>query len=448
MLLIEWIAVTHAHAVQLDHQGKKFAEVVKNFVGPVSTRLYLTILRRGYEKEVAVVRHNRLTTSQSHDALAALHARLSYMTVRLPNQIDSADSSRLNAPREGGAETRDQEEVRAGSVAVGLDLRRSGTGEWVVSRVDGEGPAREALVEEGDVILQVDATALKSLGVFDVLHLLDGPSTAASAALRVHRPVSHSGPREEPRQLLVPRRPFPERSTLVSFDVPLPPPEDPDELDTGGKAQSDATSAEAGAWQGVKSFAASVASPSTTLYQDSKRLAQDIEGKINDMSFSLEAAPIKMPVPTLWELPKLPSPPAISLPAWDLPTPPALSLPQWEWHRGSSSAAATQTQNGGPEADASAVKGRGSGHEGGVEDGQGTVVREVAAERATAKEQIREREEERERSEALERDRIEQDIQKEQRRRESEEAKRADKEQRMREMEEEEDRVFKGDGFE
>ena len=47
---------------------------------------------------MAVVRHNRLTSVAAQDALAALHARLAYMTVCAPS---SAAPAALKAPRAG-----------------------------------------------------------------------------------------------------------------------------------------------------------------------------------------------------------------------------------------------------------------------------------------------------------------------------------------------------------
>jgi hypothetical protein len=422
------------------HAGKKFAEVVRSFVGRVGTRLYLRIMRGGYEKEVAVVRHNRLTSAAAHDALAALQARLSYMTVCAPG---SAAPAPLKAPRGGPRGTGeapgdlDDDHVTAVSMALGLQVRRSGTGEWLVAHVAADGPAGSEL-DEGDVIVECDGAALKGQGVFDVLYLLDGAAAAQTASLRVHRPVSDSGPREGPRLLALARRPFPERSTLVSFD--LPPAAAAGAPEQG--QERTALAADAGSvWDGMASMAARV-SPPKTLYEDSKKLVQD---KVHDMSEVLEARRFELPLPSLhvalpeWDL-TLPSPPAINLASL---SPPALSLPHLDWPR--APAPPGDQTPGEPRADDDEAQGGGHPAETGKDKER--VVREVAEDRARARERRRDEEEQRRQDEAREKERIATEIEQERRRREMEQAAREEEEARAREEEEEEDRVFKGLGF-
>jgi hypothetical protein len=201
-----------------------------------SSRLYLRIRRNGYEQDVAVVRHNRITTEQGQSALASIHARLFCMTMHaLP--VPHASRSETVVGAGGGAEAvamggeakqKRQEgsggvgvvgEFRASvhwmaasgkdvfalseaeSLAVGLVLRQSGTGEWVVAHVEarkavesvgsdevvGEEASKASEIEEGDVVCEVDGVELKDFGIFDVLYLLDGPAAAETAILKVHR---------------------------------------------------------------------------------------------------------------------------------------------------------------------------------------------------------------------------------------------------------------------
>lgn len=176
-------------------QGQTFNNVVKSFVGPVSTRIFLTIRRKGYSQEVSVVRHNRLTSPQAHARLEAVQARLAFMTIH-------ATLAR-RAEKDGAGAI----EMVAESLALSFTLRRVGTGEWVIKalaeangqrRDEDETPRepeegcisfskRESQLMEGDVLFEVDGRAIKDLKVFDVLYLLDGPASNDAANLKVHR---------------------------------------------------------------------------------------------------------------------------------------------------------------------------------------------------------------------------------------------------------------------
>ena len=178
-------------------KGQTFNNVVKSFVGPVSTRIFLTIRRKGYSHEVSVVRHNRLTSPQAHARLEAVHARLAFMTIH-------ATLAR-RAEKDGAGAI----EMVAESLALSFTLRRVGTGEWVIKALAEANGQRQDAVEdetprqpeegcisfskrasqlmEGDVLCEVDGRAMKDLKVFDVLYLLDGPASNDTAKLKVYR---------------------------------------------------------------------------------------------------------------------------------------------------------------------------------------------------------------------------------------------------------------------
>lgn len=173
-------------------KGKVFDDVVKSFVGPVSTRLFLTIIRGGESRDVAVVRHNRLTTAQAQASLRALHVRLSAMTIYAPGSSVSDPANKAQqshastSERAAGASTDEprEESVSVSSEALGLDLRAV-NGEWHVQKVQATGPLQGAGLVVGDVLLEVDSIVLKNTKAFDVVWALDGPAALEHATLAV-----------------------------------------------------------------------------------------------------------------------------------------------------------------------------------------------------------------------------------------------------------------------
>lgn len=164
---------------------KTFEDIVKSFVGPVSTRLYLTVTRDGERLDVAVVRHNRLTTAYAQSSLQALHERMSAMTICVPWCVPAGASA--PAEKENAAADIDKSPSKAAtacSEALGLDLRAV-NGDWLVERVHCPGPAEGAGLVAGDVLLQVDAIPLQNTKGFDVLWALDGPAAPELASLAV-----------------------------------------------------------------------------------------------------------------------------------------------------------------------------------------------------------------------------------------------------------------------
>ena len=160
-----------------------FDDVVKSFVGPLSSRVYLTIARDGEQLEVPIVRHNRLTTRHAHAALRALHKRLSALTVCVDS---NASAPAGDAERSTGGEEREVSESEvAASEALGLDLSRATNGEWQVTNVHSGGPAADAGLAVGNIVQEADNIGITGNKVFDVVWLLDGPAALECVDLLV-----------------------------------------------------------------------------------------------------------------------------------------------------------------------------------------------------------------------------------------------------------------------
>jgi len=172
--------------------GLAFDDIVKSFVGPLSSRVYLTIVRGGERSTVAVVRHNRLTTQHAHAALCALHERLSALTVCVDitasAPVGDSERSRPTGGEEGESGLAALGQAASGlaaSEALGLDLSRAANGEWQVTNVHSGGPAADAGLAVGNIVQEADDKGITGKKAFDVVWLLDGPAAPECAHLRV-----------------------------------------------------------------------------------------------------------------------------------------------------------------------------------------------------------------------------------------------------------------------